>query len=926
MPKITTYIELVDRMSARFAKIEAATRKATAAADQLKASHATMGVSAADGLNAKLSIQEAMLERQGQIAADLESKYEGLASTAGLQAEKTQQVHDQLLRAQLAEVSLQEAANRTAAQIDKQAQSARQAAEALERSKMMQEETIAKASVMGREYSAAVNNISSELARFSSYAQGMDLEIFKPQEIEKYSATLNSVQSSLNNTYRAQAVLSDAMDIGEVSQINAAMKNYDSSVQKLIASNQRAATATETLKACEWQRVEALEATKRAQADAYAQGAYEKTKKQIIEMQAAHKGVTGCVNDSTQAQREYSEAVNKSSNGAQNLWNKVKGLAGAYLGMAALKNGIDATDTYTSNAARLGMVNDGLQTQAQLQNNIYEAAQRSRTGYNDMVDSVAKLNMLAKNSFASNNEAIQFTELMNKAFKVSGASAQQSKSAMQQLTQAMAAGRLQGDEFTSIMENAPMVAQAIADYTGVGMEGLKKMSSQGELTADVVKNALFSAGGDIEAQFSKLPMTFAEAGVILQNEATKAFEGVMEKANELLNSETGQAIMRGIMVGIDLVASVMSEAMDLISSAGDYIRENWETIGPILQYVGVCAAILAAGFLVYSVASGIATAAQALFNATLLGCPIVWIIIAIAGLIAIIYGAVNAFNDLTGSTVSATGVIFGLLAGLAAHVYNVFSFSYNIVASIVEFIVNAFTDLNYSGKKLFGNLATNVLEMLISMTKGFDELATNIANSFVWGINKAIDAVNWLGEMVGKIPGMDGWSLDHLSTTDSFTGTLESLKTNINKWVGEEPDDYWSAPKLEKIALDDAFNKGYQFGENIDSMFAGSKDKKGNKSAAQTYDENYSLDSPALDGIGKDTKKISDSVESAEEDMKWLKDIAEQEIINRFTTATLAPKLTVEIANVNKNADLDGITQNLEEELRELIAISAEGC
>lgn len=881
MPKITTYIELVDHMSARFAKIEAATRKATAAADQLKASHANMGVSAVDGLNAKLSIQEAMLERQGQITADLESKYEGLASTAGLQAEKTQQVYGQLLKAQLAEVSLQEAANRTAAQIDKQAQSARNAAEAMETAKRAQAETTAKASVMGQEYSAAVNAISSELSQFASYAQGMDIKIFKPQEIQKYLALLGKAETDLRNVYSAQEALDRAMNAGEVNQINAAMKNYDSTLQKLVASQQKVADATEA-----------------------------------------------CMS----AQEQYSQAVDRSTGGTQNLWGKVKGLVGAYLGMAALKGGMDATDTYTSNAARLGMVNDGLQTQTQLQQNIFDAAQRSRSGYEDMVDSVAKLNMLAKNSFSSNNEAIRFTELMNKAFKVSGATAQQSKSAMQQLTQAMASGKLQGDEFRSIMENAPMVAQAIADYTGVGMEGLKEMSSQGKLTADVVKNALFNAGGDIEAQFAKLPMTFAEAGVSIKNEAQRAFEGVMQKANELLNSETGQMMMQGIMTGIDLVAAAMSELMDLVSSAADFISDNWDSIGPVLEFVAVCVAVLAAGFLAYSVAmgiasvaTGIASAAQALFNTTLLGCPVIWIILAIVALIGVIYGAVNAFNEWSGSSVSAVGVVIGVFFALGAYIYNIFTYIYNIIAAVVEFFENVFKHPIYSVKKLFGNLASNVLEMLISMTKGFDELATNIANSFVWGINKAIDCVNWLGKMAAKIPGMDGWNFGHVSTTTSFTGTLEALKADVNKWVGEEPEDYKNVSPLEKIALDDAFNSGYDIGKEIEDMFASEKEKKGNKPAADTYDENYAFDSPALDGIGKDTKKISDSVESTEEDLKWLKDIAEQEIINRFTTATLAPKLTVEIANVNKNADIDGVTGELEKQLRELIAISAEG-
>ncbi|RDA73744.1 tail tape measure protein, partial [Hafnia paralvei] len=195
----------------------------------------------------------------------------------------------------------------------------------------------------------------------------------------------------------------------------------------------------------------------------------------------------------------------------------------AYLGFQALRTGIEATDNYTNQNSRLALINDGLQTQAELQNKIYQAAQRSRGAYGETVSSVAKLGLLAKDAFSSNNETIAFAELMNKSFKISGASISESTNGMYQLTQAMAAGRLQGDEFRSVMENAPMLAQAIAKYTGKSMGELRKMSSEGEITANIIKNSLFSMADDINKKFATMPMTFETAWTRIKNQTVATF-------------------------------------------------------------------------------------------------------------------------------------------------------------------------------------------------------------------------------------------------------------------------------------------------------------------------------------------------------------------------------------------------------------------
>ena len=199
--------------------------------------------------------------------------------------------------------------------------------------------------------------------------------------------------------------------------------------------------------------------------------------------------------------------MKKSSDSAN---SSLKGLIASAVSVAGVMKGLDITDAYTNTNARLAMINDGLQTQAQLNDKVFQAAQRSRGSYMEMASAVSKMNLLAGDTFKTNDEAIAFTELLTKSLKVSGASQGEQSSAFLQLTQALAAGKLQGDEFRSIMENAPMVAQAIADFTGKSKGELKEMSAEGTITADIIKNAMFMAADDIESKFSKMPKTFGD--------------------------------------------------------------------------------------------------------------------------------------------------------------------------------------------------------------------------------------------------------------------------------------------------------------------------------------------------------------------------------------------------------------------------------
>lgn len=279
------------------------------------------------------------------------------------------------------------------------------------------------------------------------------------------------------------------------------------------------------------------------------------------------------------------DRLNQSIDRTESVANKaisgLKRLGAAAGGLFAVKKATGITDEYTNTVARLSMVNDGLQTQKELQDNIYLAAQRSRGAYNAMSQSVAKLGMMAGDAFGSTQEIVDFTEMINKSFKVGGASKVEQQSGMLQLTQAMASGRLQGDEFRSISENAPMITKALSQYLDVPIGKLKDMGAEGLLTSDIIKNAMFSMADEINAQFEKMPMTFSDVGTQIKNHALYTFQGVMQKLNDTLNSDAVMAFVNMFKGGIDIVAQAVFILVTLIGdltvSTTQCCRVSWRT-------------------------------------------------------------------------------------------------------------------------------------------------------------------------------------------------------------------------------------------------------------------------------------------------------------------------------------------------------------
>lgn len=647
------------------------------------------------------------------------------------------------------------------------------------------------------------------------------------------------------------------------------------------------------------------------------------------------------------AQDQLNNRIRDGTGEMDGLLGKVGALIGAYLSIQGLGKVIEISDELTNTKARvqllvedmpvipdqLAKVDFGLGDMSDIelaQQLIHDAAQRSYSSFKDTADMVSRIGTNARDSFSNLGEVVAFSELVQKQFGIAGASAVEASNATIQLSQALASGVLRGDELNSIFEQAPNLISTIADYMGEPLGAIRDLAADGMITADIVKNAMFAASDDINKKFDSMPVTWSQMWTYFQNEALRAFGPVLQKINEIANSERFKEFAASATQALYLIAGVIDIVMNAIATVGSFIYDNWSFIGPIILGIAGAIGVLITYLTLARAAIVAITVVQWLWNAAQLANPIVWVVIAIIALVAIIYLAVAAINHFAGTSVSATGIVAGAFMVLGTFIYNSIAYLWNMWASYIEFFVNITQGRTYAVRRLFYNLATNVLDVIISMTKGWDGFATSFVNAIIDAVNKAIRAWNWfidkLPDGISKTIGLKAGT--EYSHRESITSDIENLKGTLDDWVGEPPDDYWEAPKMEMKSLGDAWDTGYNWGANMldsmkgqgantdalmksvnESLGLGDKLDKGNEAGKKTADN---------------TKKTADGVKMMNEDLKYLRDIAEREAINRYTTAEI--KIDARSQNhINNEMDIDGIIDRFAEKAEETAEMLAEG-
>lgn len=630
-------------------------------------------------------------------------------------------------------------------------------------------------------------------------------------------------------------------------------------------------------------------------------------------------------------QENFNRTVRNGSSAMDGLTKKVAGLVATYVSLQTIGNAMELSDEMTQTTARLDMMNDGLQTTAELQQMIYQSAQRSRGSYQESADAVAKMGIMAKDAFNSNAELVAFVEQLNKQFTIAGTSQEGVSAAMLQLTQAMSSGVLRGEELNSVFEQAPTIIQTIADYLNVPIGTIREMAAEGQITSEIVKNALLSAADETDARFAEMPMTWGQVWTSMKNTALMNFQPVLDKINEIANNQDFQMFAASAVSALSVVALYLLDIMEFAGQVATFIGENWSIIEPIILGIATAMGLYTAAMLINNTVQGVsamiagvkaaadmmqagatftATAAQHGLNAALMACPLTWIILLIIAVIAIIYAVCAAIAKLTGVANSGFGVITGginvviqFFKNLGLMVANIALGIGNAIAALGSNMMTAFNNAICSIQSWFYGLLSTALTVVEGICAALNKLP--FVEFDYSGISAKAD------EYAAKSAEAAGNKEDYKSIGDAFNEGFSTFDTFQDGWAG------------------DAFDAGAAWGDGVadgvssavDGLFGGGTDVTADMFGG-SYDASQ-IPTNIADTAGS-TGSMADSMEITSEDLKYLRDIAETEVVNRFTTAEIKVEMTNN-NNVSSDMDLDGMVDYLANGVNEAMEKAAEG-
>lgn len=654
-------------------------------------------------------------------------------------------------------------------------------------------------------------------------------------------------------------------------------------------------------------------------------------------------GTERYIRDNVDEQGRFNQEIRAGTIEADNLMDTIKGVVAAYVSIQSVGSVLNISDELASTTARLNLMNDNLQTTQELENMIYVAAQNARGSFGDMAASVAKLGNLAGDAFDSSAEIVAFAEQLNKQMKLSGASTQEASSAMLQLTQSLAKGTLNGDELTSVMENGSMVVQTIADYMGVAQGEIKDLAAEGQITSDIIVAAMLGATDETNAAFESLPMTWADVWQNMKNGALVAFRPVLQRINDFANSTAVQDFVNGAVQALAILAAIALDVIDFMESGAAFISENWSIIAPIVYgivgalavyaaYLGIVKGIelaSAAAKGVLAVAEFIhvaalaaqtgatisATAAQLGLNGAMYACPIVWIIMLIIALIAIIFAVCSAIAKLTGVANSGFGVITGginvviqFFKNLGLTVANIALGIGNAIAALGSNIMTAFHNAICSVQAWWYDLLSTCLSVIESICAALNKLP--FVEFDYSGISNAAD------DYAAKAAEAAGNKEDYTSISDAFNDGFSTFDTFQDGWAADAFDAgaSWGdgvADAVSNFSLSDVF--GSTDIPNVDDYTSGFNDAIANSGVGDN-----------LGSIADDTGAIKDNMDITQEDLKYMRDIAERDIIDKYTLA----EVHIEQNNtntINSGDDIDGFMTKLTDSVNEAVDNMTEG-
>lgn len=650
------------------------------------------------------------------------------------------------------------------------------------------------------------------------------------------------------------------------------------------------------------------------------------------------------IRDNVTQQGQFNQIIQTGTHHASELMRTIKGAVAAYISFRSIGEVLNISDEMVKTESRLAMMNDGLQTTAELEHMIYASAQDARGSFNDMASVVARFGNNARDAFGSNKEVVDFANLIQKQMTIAGASTQEAANAELQLSQALGSGVLRGDELNSIFEQAPNLIQNIADYMEVPIGSIREMASEGELTADIVKASIFNAADDINAKFEQMPMTWGQVWTSMKNTALMEFQPVLKQFNDIANSAGFQEMVNGAIGALANLASIAGDVINMLIEGAGFIHDNWDLIGPVFYFVAgaigfltIAAGINAFAMNAQAIATGVATFASNVhsaalarqqgatfgvtvqqygLNAALLACPITWVVLGIFAIIAAIYIVTAIINRVTGATISATGMIVGCVYYIMGAITNCGLLLDNILFGAIE------------ASKACGH---NILEAFKVSIKATEAVFYGLATV-------ALDVIAKIAADLSKLPFVefDASGLGAAASAYAAKAAEASSYKADYQNIGEAWNKGFNT--YEYMDLDSEFDRGYQVGSGLANKFdfsnigediGNSPYNLGNynnmSSGVGDIADNTAGTAGNTGAIADNTADMADALDITNEELKYLRDIAERDIIDR----TVYRDINIDMKgmqNIVKNEeDLDGIASRLASKLTKQLQVSAEG-
>lgn len=653
-----------------------------------------------------------------------------------------------------------------------------------------------------------------------------------------------------------------------------------------------------------------------------------------VPLQQANAGLVEMhdeIERNVQSQNRLNQSFKQGASDSSDMLDMIKRIGGAYLSFQGIKKAIDISDELTQTTSRINQMNLAFEKAdktaydtEQTMQMIYQAAQNARGSFGDMASVIARFGNNAGDAFSSTEEVIRFSEIVQKQMTIAGASTEEASNAMLQLSQGLGSGTLRGDELNSIFEQSPNLIRSIADYLEVPIGQIREMASEGQLTADVVKSAIMASGKEVDDAFEKMPMTWGQVWQSMQNTALMSFQPVLDRINQIANDPQFQQMVTNITNGFGMVAAELLNIMDLAAAIAGFFTENWSVIEPIVMGI-VTALVLYEGVLMaVNIAKGITAAADAVMgaaeafaagqtflwtvnqyglNAALMACPITWIVLLVIALVAAIIAICQWIANATGVASSWFGVMMGgvFVVGAAFKNFGL------LVANIALGIWNA-----------LGAVCENI-------GIAFHNVIANVQAWFYGLLATALEVVAGICEALNKLPFVEFDFSGISSAADDYAAKSAEAAGSVQEYtsVGDAFSEGMST--FEYADYGEAFANGAAWGDGIADRVSGMFDFD---TSAYGTDSGYGAMGDTLgdiaDSSAQTAANTSNDVDVTDEQLQYLRDIAETEAINRFTTAEISVSMTNN-NNVSSDMDIDGMVSTLSEGVYEAMLAAAEG-